>query len=241
MANRKKKHSATTTSLDLKIGRMVRRLRDFFETGRAANRKAATKGTPPRATDLATEFGVDYETLRRAREFAKRYTTGELNALCRLRRAPRGLPFSLGYIPFLLMVPWQTASARDARAKLAREAAQEGWTIPELADEIERRYPDQRRQTKSGEVGGRKRTRPPSDAALLRRIATRSAEASRWCGWISECVPSAKISRAAKIELQKRLSDAMTSLNAMEAVAAKAVTQIAGVSQRPKSNRAAPR
>ena len=92
MSNPKKKRSAAKSSHDLKIDSMVKRLKDFHELGRLANEEAArtkdgskkvkparavkTKASQPTFADLAAYFGTAYETRRRAREFASRYSRG---------------------------------------------------------------------------------------------------------------------------------------------------------------------
>jgi hypothetical protein len=157
MAGRKKKPPAAKTPLDVKIADMVKRLKDFYLMGRlaneeatskkdtgkkSANNKAGKKASQPTFADLAAYFGTAYETCRRAREFASRYSPADLEALCRLRRPPTGLPFNLGYIPFLVTIPWATPAERKNRAAFEKEAAAGGWTVSELSREIRRRYPE---------------------------------------------------------------------------------------------------
>jgi hypothetical protein len=232
MGKPKKKQPAAKTPLDLKIDWMVKRLKDFYTMGQLANEKAASKkdgtkkatnkragkkkSSQPTFADLAAYFGAAYETRRRAREFAHRYNPDELEALCRLRRPPTGLPFNLGYIPFLVTLPWETRAERKERAAFAEEAAAGGWTVSELSREIRQRYPDRRRTTKSGRLGGRKRINPPNAATFLLRVATRSVEASRWCQWMSQNMPTAVMSKATVKKLKHHLSVVVQALQALE-------------------------
>jgi hypothetical protein len=244
MARRKKKQPAAKTPLKLKIDKMVERLMDFYKMGRLANEEAATrkdgrkkatntrsgkkKASQPTFADLAAYFGTAYETCRRAREFASRYRPAELKVLCRLRRPPTGLPFNLGYIPFLVTIPWATSADRKDRAAFQEEAAAGGWTVSELSREIRLRYPERRRTPKSGQVGGRKRINPPNAAAFLLRVASRSVEAARWCQWMSTCVPTAEMSKATAKKLREQLSAADHALKALVSTATEAAQQSSG-------------
>ena len=69
--------------------------------------------------------------MRKARAFARGYTARELDELCRLRK-PDGIPFHFGYIPYFL-----TVHPKKERQKIQRQAAERGWTAPELNAHIQ--------------------------------------------------------------------------------------------------------
>jgi hypothetical protein len=105
-----------------------------------ANRNANTNNSamPSGKTVLriARTDGINDDSLRKARAFAREYDAAALDELCELRR-PNGLPLHWGYIPYLLV-----AGSEARRKTLQRLAAKQGWTPSQLHAEIRRRRPN---------------------------------------------------------------------------------------------------
>jgi hypothetical protein len=131
----------------------------WFHYRRGARANSAQQEGSKYPKEFAAEHRVSLNALRWEKRFASRYTQRQVEAFCRLRR-PNGLPLHWGHIMHLLSVD-DLAQGRE----LERQAAEHGWTAPELNDAI----PDEfRHKTQRGH--GRPLRKPRSPAAGLRQL-----------------------------------------------------------------------
>lgn len=150
--------SATVDSArQAKAEAMIAKIWDHYRRGTEANEAQREGRQFPK--DFATEHGVSVNTLRWEKRFATRYTKRQVESLCRLRR-PNGLPLHWGHVMYLLGV-----DDKAQRKELERQAAEHGWTAPELNDAIPAEF---RHRTEPGH--GRPLKKPRSPSAGLRQL-----------------------------------------------------------------------
>ena len=143
-------------AIQAKAERMIAKLRHYHRLGSQSNQP---KNPALTSAKLADNMRLNVSTMRKARAFARLYSTKELDQLCALRR-PSGLPLQLGHVLYLL-----TVEDKKARTALQRQAATEGWTSPELYAEIRRHHRGGPRRQ-----GGRPVRVPGNVAGCLRKI-----------------------------------------------------------------------
>lgn len=136
-------------------------IREFHQAGKEMMRVGSDAAA---REEISGKYLIGDKRLGKARRFAEQYTAAEVDGLCALRK-PDGSPLQVGHLDSLLGLPWKTESDRCKRAALEREAAEEGWTAPELAAEISARFPKTRRQSTSGKHPGRPRKTKRIDLA----------------------------------------------------------------------------
>ena len=109
-------------AVERKADKMIAKLREYHRLGSECNLLA------PRSEwrEFADEQAISPNTMRKARALARQYTKRELAELCRLRK-PDGIPSHFGYIPYFL-----TVHPKNKRRNIQRQAAERGWTAPEL-------------------------------------------------------------------------------------------------------------
>src|SRR4051794_36246836 len=138
---------------------------------------------------LIEETGHGADNIRKARVFAARYTTGQLDELCQLR-TPEGMPLAWRHVRQLLMLP--PGEERDA---VQRKAAEGRWSLEELTAKIPRKV----RLKQSRREGGRAFRGPRTLADGLRRIKRHGDDWLRrfgskaWtdCDWLGRSVGAA--------------------------------------------------
>lgn len=113
---------------------------------------------------FAAAHGMNENTMRKIKAFARHYTGDELAELCRLRR-PNGLPLQWGYIPYLL-----TISDKEERRRMQQRVIDNGWTAPQLARAVAKEH-----RAPSGH--GRPMKPPATPEAGLEQLM---AEAQMW-------------------------------------------------------------
>jgi hypothetical protein len=119
----------------------VARLRSFYDAGKEMLARDQ-QGAPGVREELAQKYSLACPRLTGARRFALQYSELEFADLAALRK-PDGNALHVGYIPFLLTLPWQTVEERRVRAAWQQKAASNGWTAPGLAAEIKSRTQNQ--------------------------------------------------------------------------------------------------
>ena len=129
MARAKTRSSPSHNSaIDAKAKRMADTLRSHHQLGLAAlDSDLSTR-------QFADDRGLNEHTMRRFKALARVYTQDELDELCRLRR-PNGLPLQWGYVPHLLII-----ADKKERQAMQRRAIEQGWTAPQLARAVSKRY-----------------------------------------------------------------------------------------------------
>lgn len=135
-------------------------LRKYYELGRRAS-KTNPDGTAKEAEpmeDLMVEFGIEADTIRKARTFATAYTTEELEQLIVLRD-PKGQPLSWYLVRVLLQV-----GDKAERAELQREAIERGLSRRDLQAAVRRRQGGKRSS------GGKRFAVPKSPQLVLTRL-----------------------------------------------------------------------
>ena len=129
------------------------------------------------ARDRRLELGAS--TAAKAKDFARKYTDAEVEALFRLRR-PSGLPLHWGHIWFLLTLPCAAHADKRRRRELQQKAASDDWTAPELYREIKRRVRSNRRWASEGRgVGGRKRKGEPGSPEYIQSLVDLAGRLTR--------------------------------------------------------------
>jgi hypothetical protein len=170
--------SPVDSAVQAKAEAMIAKIRAHYRRGEEAN--AAQREGTQFPKEFAAEKGVTLSTLRWEKRFATRYTEPQVKALCRLRR-PNGLSLHFGHVMYLLGV-----EDRAQRRDLERQAAEHGWTAPELNSEI----PDEfRHKTEPGH--GRPLKKPRSPAAGLRQLRSEADVLVRRCKLITREMTSA--------------------------------------------------
>ena len=107
---------------------------------------------------LTGETGYGADNLRKARVFAAKYSSEQLDELCRLR-TPEGMPLPWRLVRQLLMLP-----PGEDRDRLQRNVAEKGWGLEELVAAIPRKV----RRGQTRREGGRAFRGPRSLADALR-------------------------------------------------------------------------
>jgi hypothetical protein len=141
-----------------------RDLRGWYELGKEVRTKAdGTCGVAGMIRRLNEELRYTGDQVQKAVAFARGYSPGELEELCRLR-TPDGKPLTYSHVRRLLSVENKTK-----RARLQRRAAEAGWSHEGLAAQI---AADRGRAVPFG-----RRPAVPSDlTAALRDILARTKE-----------------------------------------------------------------
>ena len=169
MAKRHRQPDATAERTKQAIAKLNR----YYELGRRAQKLSSSaeetyaKGVIAQVVD---ESGENKATVNKCRQFAEMYSPAEFKELCKLRR-PDGKPIGWGHVTKLLTVPQVD---RKLRTALQRRAANEGWTVRRLNDEIQGNY-----ESESAGMG-RKWSLPTSKQQALRQISQRSQQWLRW-------------------------------------------------------------
>lgn len=153
-------------SIPVKAARMIDNLRRHHARGTQANQLR----TDYRPRELAKLLQTNRYTLQKDRLFARKYSPRDLDDLCKLRR-PNQLPLHWGCMGYLLSVP-----TKKERAMMQREAAEKGWTAPEIRREIKRRF-----GKTPGEGHGRPMKKPPTPEAVLREMCMGTR------AWLKRC------------------------------------------------------
>ena len=109
-----------------KAERTVENVREHYERGRRGRQKTKDES----AKIVAEKLGVNVNTFRKERRFAKLYSEDALADLLALRR-PDGMPLHWGHIVFLITVEDETK-----RLELQKQAAEQSWTAADLRDAI---------------------------------------------------------------------------------------------------------
>lgn len=142
-------------------------IREHWERGQKARDERATPGGRS-LRQLALEYRINANTLRKERLFAELYRNEtQLDELLCLRR-PNGMPLHWGHVVYLI-----TVADAKARRTFQNAAAKEGWSAPELREAIK-----QARGTDPA-PGGRPQKIP---ASAERRLRLMIAETDRWLG-----------------------------------------------------------
>ena len=113
-------------------------LKNFYSAG--VEMLTVGKRDKARRMEIAAKYKLAPKRLAVARQFARQYTKAEFAVLISLRK-PDGNLLQVGYVPYLLTLKWQTESEKQVRAALQLEAAENGWTAPELGAVIRSRFP----------------------------------------------------------------------------------------------------
>ena len=192
-------------ALDAKARRLSDNLRRLHRLGQQANADRNDLSTD----EFAAEHGLNANTMRKARAFARAYSKPELEKLCRLRR-PNGLPLYVGYLNCLLSIP-----DKQVRETMTVRAAREGWLPEDLYAAIRRRYP--RRCDH-----GRPLSISASPMLALKRL---EADADRWMRRAALVVQKA---RTAKLDQHGKLSarEAAEVLNKLAEAAERAAGEL---------------
>ena len=151
---RKRPQTPHDPAVQRKADEMIAKLREYHRLGLECNLLPTRK----ERREFADQQAISQTTIRKVRAFAREYTSPELDELCRLRK-PDGMPFHFGYIPYFLC-----CHGKKERQKLQRQAAENGWTAPEVHAAI--------RQMRGGRQGGggRPMKKPATAEAGLTRI-----------------------------------------------------------------------
>lgn len=159
-------NSARTPAVVAKAKRMAERLLGHYRLGQTANRQSKLS-----TVEFAAKHGLNENTMRKIRAFAREYSEAELDEICRQTR-PNGLPLHWGYVPTLLSV--QSKGGKSARQKFQRLAIKHGWTVPKLREAIRERY--------GGKGGHGRALKPPTDLrAGIRQVVADAETLSRGC------------------------------------------------------------
>lgn len=118
--------------------KQAERLKNFYSAG--MEMLTVGKKDKARRMELSAKYVISTKRLAVAKQFARKYSKTEFAELISLRK-PDGNLLQVGYIPFLLTMPWQTESDKQVRAALQLEAAENGWTAPDLCVIIQSRFP----------------------------------------------------------------------------------------------------
>jgi len=154
---------------------------------------------------LSEETGHGADNIRKARVFAARYTSGQLDELCQLR-TPEGMPLPWRHVRQLLMMP-----PGEGRDKIQRKAAEKGWSLEELVAAI----PKKVRNNQTRREGGRAFRRPKSLADALRQIVRHGDEWLRRSSskaWAADDWLGGKVGAAGPGGLGARLAEAREAL-----------------------------
>ncbi|NLF68735.1 MAG: hypothetical protein GX575_06725 [Candidatus Anammoximicrobium sp.] len=151
---RKRPQTPHDPAVQRKADEMISRLREYHRLGLECNLLPTRK----ERREFADQHAISQTTIRKVRALAREYTSTELDELCRLRKPDR-MPFHFGYIPYFLC-----CHGKKERQKLQRQAAENGWTAPEVHVAI--------RQMRGGRRGGggRPMKKPATAEAGLVRI-----------------------------------------------------------------------
>lgn len=150
-------------------GESVRLIRWLHALGRASLAQHPQEKMLP--GDLVREtkrLGMRVEQLRKAREFARKYTSSEVNRLCgkiRWNRAPIGFM----HVIRLLSVPRKNKE----RAALQDRMLADQWSVNRLGQEIRRRFGQRR--------AGARPPKPPTDQDEL--VGQILGHGDRWSRW----------------------------------------------------------
>ncbi|WP_165253332.1 DUF1016 domain-containing protein [Paludisphaera soli] len=144
--------------------RRIETLRSYYEAGRRAlgfNPEGGRLAPAPIA-ELAVELGVEGDTIRKARDFARKYSGRELEALARLRDRRSGMPLTWCHVRELLAVP---TDSKAVRSELQKLTAKEGWSVRELRSRVRSRVGGEK-----SSPGARSFARPSTPEDALRRL-----------------------------------------------------------------------
>ena len=152
---------------------MIDRVRRYHKLGHKANDQGSS------SEKTAALHGVGISTARKAKDFARKYSESEVEALLRLRRST-GLPLHWGHVWFLLTVPCPSSADKGSREKLQAEAAKKDWTATQLYRQIKRRFSRNRRWTfEDRGVGGRKHRGEPGSPEFLQSLIESAGRLTR--------------------------------------------------------------
>ena len=149
-----------------------RRILEFHRLGKQVQRddqKAAIRmdgkhvGVSKR---FCKRLGVGRDQIEKARKFVKLYTDEEVRVFCKL--GENGKQLSKSHLIRLLAVP-----SRRSRHKLARLAAEQGWSVQRLGQEIKR--------LGKNHPKGRRPKRPATVDEALGQIQRMVQQWERWC------------------------------------------------------------
>lgn len=189
-----------------KADEMIAKLREYHRLGQECNLLPTRK----ERREFADQHAISQTTIRKVRALAREYTSTELDELCRLRK-PDGMPFHFGYIPYFLCV-----HAKKQRQKLQRQAAENGWTAPEVHAAI--------RQMRGGRQGGggRPMKQPTTAEAGLARITADGRLWVRRCGLVLAALKTGKPDR----DLRDSVEETVLALRAVEKTARSAAKEL---------------
>lgn len=132
-------------------------MKNFFSAG--TEMLTVDRKDKARRMEIAAKYRLEPKRLTVALQLVRQYSPAEFAELISLRKSDGNL-LHVGYLPFLLTLKWQTVEEKQIRAALQREAAEKGWTAPELAAVIKQRYP------KPASRSGRKHREVPLDVLI---------------------------------------------------------------------------
>jgi hypothetical protein len=135
-------------------------------------KKAGGKHSPGVVAGIAEKGGVSEPLLRKAIKFYETYSAKELRDFLRLK-TPSGKPLSISVAYQIMYV-----GNRQQRASIARRAAESGWSIRNVKDEIKRRSGVHDRASK----GGRIPRLPTNSDEALRQLEEKCDQWIRWVG-----------------------------------------------------------
>jgi hypothetical protein len=158
-----------------RVEAMVRAIRDLHRRGRPLRPRDGDTVDPPSGSvaDEAQRRGLDVESLRQARRFAKQYTPTKLDALCQFIKNKqsgqdeRSSIVGPTHIIRLLSVPGRR------RETLLRLAVTGGWSLRELEARIRTEFGSRR-------LGGRRRLVPTDLPGLLGDVHRQCESWRRW-------------------------------------------------------------
>src|SRR5205085_8536613 len=131
--------------------------------------EANQQGSANSIQRICERHRLNISTVRKAREFARKYSRAELQKFCALKRR-NGLPLHWGHVIFLLSMPCGTSAERARRQEFQKETANNSWTSPQMYATIKVRFPN-KRQERPGSPAGRKRKplgRPEEAVQMLK-------------------------------------------------------------------------
>ncbi len=153
-------------------------LRSYYQLGERALGRGSGGGRldPVPIAALAAEAGVQADTIRKAKDFARMYARPEMEALTRLRDR-RGLPLTWCHVRQLLPL-----THRAERCELQSRAAEEGWSVRELRARVQARLGGKQSS------GAKTFAKPKTSEDALRRLVELSES---WLRYYEEVVDAA--------------------------------------------------
>lgn len=195
------------------IEQKIRRAHSLGALAVAKIKKAGGKYSAGAVARIAEEEGVSEPSLRKAIKLFEMYSAKELREFLQLI-TPSGKPPSISVAYQVMYV-----ANRQRRAAIARQAAEGGWSIRKVKDEVTRRVGANEKARK----GGRAPRLPTNSDEALRQLDEKCDQWNRWMGHLEAKASEPGAFSAAQLpkNLKKRVGEVTLAMQNLASEVAK--------------------